>query len=90
MVYKVVSHNHATLFFFFLFFFFFESQADHSLIVYNKGPLFTALLVYVDDMIITGNGAACVTSLKSVLDQKFRIKDLGSLKYFFGFRNCKE
>ena len=35
-------------------------------------------------MIITGNGPGCVTSLKSVFDQKFRIKDLGSLKYFLG------
>ncbi|XP_065622423.1 uncharacterized mitochondrial protein AtMg00810-like [Quercus suber] len=33
-------------------------------------------------MIITGNDAACVVNLKQVLDQKFGIKDLGSLKYF--------
>ena len=52
--------------------------------MYSKGSLFTALLVYVDDMIITGNDPACVVSLKSALDQKFGIKDLGSLKYFLG------
>ena len=52
--------------------------------MYSKGPLFTTLLVYVDDVIITGNDPACFTSLKSVLDQKFGIKDLGSLKYFLG------
>ena len=63
---------------------FVQSQADHSLFVHSKGPLFTALLVYVDDMIITGNDLDCVASLKSVLDQKFGIKDLGSLKYFLG------
>ncbi|XP_075658625.1 putative mitochondrial protein AtMg00820 [Castanea sativa] len=40
--------------------------------------------VYVDDMIITGNDSTCVAVLKSVLDQKFGIKDLGSLKYFLG------
>ena len=61
---------------------FVQSQADHSLFVHSKGSLFTALLVYVDDMIITGNDLDCVASLKSVLDQKFGIKDLGSLKYF--------
>ena len=44
--------------------------------MYSKGSLFTALLVYVDDMIITGNDLACVVSLKSALDQKFGIKDL--------------
>ena len=63
---------------------FIQSQADHSLFVYSKGSLFTALLVYVDDMIITGNDHDCVDSLKSVLDQRFGIKDLGSLKYFLG------
>ena len=52
--------------------------------MHSKGSLVTALLVYVDDMVITGNDHACVASLKSVLDQKFGIKDLGSLKYFLG------
>ena len=63
---------------------FVQSQADHSLFVHSKGSLFIALLVYVDDMVITGNDHACVASLKSVLDKKFGIKDLGSLKYFLG------
>ena len=35
-------------------------------------------------MVITGNDYACVISLKFDLDQKFGIKDLGSLKYFLG------
>ena len=52
--------------------------------MHSKWSLFIALLVYVDDMVITGNDHACVVSLKSILDQKFRIKDLGSLKYFLG------
>ena len=63
---------------------FVQSQVDHSLFVHSKGSLFIAILVYVDDMVITGNDCACVISLKSVLDQKFGIKDLGSLKYFLG------
>lgn len=61
-----------------------QSQADHSLFVYYKGSLFIALLVYVDNMIIPGNDPAYVASLKSVLDQKFGIKNLGLLKYFLG------
>ena len=35
-------------------------------------------------MVITGNDSACVDRLKKLLDQKFGIKDLGSLKYFLG------
>ena len=59
-----------------------QSQADHSLFVHSSGSNFIALLIYVDDMIITSNDLACVANLKQVLDQKFGIKDLGSLKYF--------
>lgn len=61
-----------------------RSQSDHSLFVYTKGALFIASLVYVDDMVITRNDPACVATLKSLLDQKFGIKDLSSLKYFLG------
>ena len=46
--------------------------------------LVKSLLVYVDDMVITGNNPNCLATLKSVLDAKFGIKDLGSLKYFLG------
>ena len=35
-------------------------------------------------MVLTGNDPCCIASVKSVLDQKFGIKDLGSLKYFLG------
>ena len=63
---------------------FVQSEANHSLFVCSKGSLFTVLIVYVDDMIIIGNYPACVASLKLVLDQKFGIKDLGSLRYFLG------
>ena len=63
---------------------FVQSQADHSLFVHSNGSQFTALLIYVDDMVITGNDSACVDRLKKLLDQKFGIKGLGSLKYFLG------
>ena len=35
-------------------------------------------------MVLTGNNPDCIASVKAVLDQKFGIKDLGSLKYFLG------
>ena len=59
-----------------------QPQADHSFFAHSSGSHFIALMIYVDDMIITGNDLACVANLKWVLDQKFGIKDLGSLKYF--------
>ncbi|GKA97178.1 ribonuclease H-like domain-containing protein [Tanacetum coccineum] len=49
----------------------------------DKG-VFLALLVYVDDIIITGNNIAEIEKFKVFLKSKFMIKDLGKLKYFLG------
>ena len=35
-------------------------------------------------ILLTGNSPACVDSLKKLLDDRFRLKDLGSLRYFLG------
>ena len=42
------------------------------------------LLVYVDDILLTGNNPAYVDSLKKVFDDRFGLKDLGSIRYFLG------
>jgi len=51
-----------------------------------------ALLVYVDDLVLTGNASAFCAQFKAYLNNCFRIKDLGPLKYFLGIevgRNAK-
>ena len=63
---------------------FVQSKSDYALFVHSKGSNFTAFLVYVDNILITGNDAQCIADLKELLDAKFRIKDLGALKYFLG------
>ena len=45
---------------------------------------FIVLLVYVDDILLTGNNPDCVNSLKKLLDDRFGLKDVGSLRYFLG------
>ena len=42
------------------------------------------LLVYMDDILLTGNNPDCVVGLKKLLDDRFGLKDLGSLRYFLG------
>ena len=42
------------------------------------------LIVYVDDIILTGDDVAELDILKKNLAKEFEIKDLGALKYFLG------
>jgi hypothetical protein len=42
------------------------------------------LLVYVDDIVITGTDSTLIGPLKQNLQASFHMKDLGSLKYFLG------
>lgn len=62
-----------------------QSKADYSLFVKAIGPSFTAILVYVDDLVLAGNDLIEITKMKQLLDDKFSIKDLGNLKFFLGF-----
>nr|GEW77900.1 putative reverse transcriptase, RNA-dependent DNA polymerase [Tanacetum cinerariifolium] len=48
----------------------------------KRGNLITCLIIYVDDMIVTGDDKEEITKLKKYLFTKFKMKDLGRLKYF--------
>ncbi|XP_041017106.1 uncharacterized mitochondrial protein AtMg00810-like [Juglans microcarpa x Juglans regia] len=61
-----------------------QSRADYTLFTKGSGPSFIALLVYVDDIIVATNDLKAVSDLKEFLATKFKIKDLGCLKYFLG------
>ena len=74
---------------------FIQSKANYSLFTRKHGDIFMVLLVYVDDVLIACNDKAKVDRFKVMLDDKFKLKDLGDLKYFLGLevarskkRNC--
>ncbi|GKA67384.1 ribonuclease H-like domain-containing protein [Tanacetum coccineum] len=68
---------------------FVQSSNDHSLFTKSKSNKFIALLVYVDDIVITGNCVDEIDKFKIFLKSKFKIKDLGHLKYFLGIKVIK-
>jgi len=61
-----------------------QSTTDYSLFTLQHGSDFTALLVHVDDIILAGTSLVEFQRIKNILDNQFKIKDLGILKYFLG------
>ena len=59
-----------------------QSDAYHTLFIKQKLEKFIALIVYVDDMVVTGNYASELTALQRKLAAEFELKDLGNLKYW--------
>lgn len=66
------------------------SQADHSLFIYRSGIIFIVLLIYVDDILVTGNDVVKIRALVDSLHSKFHMKDLGSVNYFLGIEINKK
>ena len=63
---------------------FHQSRVDYSLFTKIFSIYFTAMLIYVDEMIIIGNDENVIAALKESLHSKFLIKDLSQLRYFLG------
>ncbi|GMI65892.1 hypothetical protein HRI_000258500 [Hibiscus trionum] len=64
---------------------FVQSPSDHSLFTKGSGDNFIALLVYVDDIVLAGKDIGQLASVKKFLQQHFKLRDLGNLRYFLGF-----
>ena len=63
---------------------FHPSLADSSLFIYQQGGVCIYMLIYVNDIIITGSSSQAIASLVSSLHEAFALKDLGDLHYFLG------
>lgn len=68
---------------------FHNSLADTSLFVLSQDSDITYVLIYVDDIIVTGNNSTFITTLLSQLQTNFALKDLGDLHYFLGIEVLK-
>ncbi|KFK33814.1 hypothetical protein AALP_AA5G063400 [Arabis alpina] len=61
-----------------------NSLADTSLFVLQNGNTLVYLLVYVDDILITGNSTSGIQHILQLLADRFSIKDPEELHYFLG------
>jgi hypothetical protein len=61
-----------------------RSAHDPALFVHTSPHGSTLLLLYVDDMIITGDDSEYIAFVKARLREYFLMTDLGPLRYFLG------
>lgn len=66
-----------------------QCSADSTVFVKWRNGKVAVLVVYVDDMVLTGDHLEEIRWLKGSLAQLFEIKDLGPLKYFLGTEIAK-
>lgn len=59
-------------------------MVDPSLFVLHNLEGIMLLLLYVDDIIITGDNVILFNSIIAQLSSEFSMKDLGNLHYFLG------
>lgn len=61
-----------------------QSNTDHTLFLKHRNGKVTALIIYVDDMVLTGDDLEEIGNLQKYLASEFEMKRLGDLKYFLG------
>lgn len=61
-----------------------NSLADTSVFIYINGANIVYILVYVDDIILTGSSGALLDGVIRVLSARFSLKDPTDLRYFLG------
>jgi hypothetical protein len=63
---------------------FMNSRADSSLFIYKTTSVTCYFLVYMDDLVITGNDPIFISSIIDQLSNWFSVKDMGQLHFFLG------
>lgn len=69
---------------------FINSRADTSLFIRRQACTCIFVLIYVDDIIITGSNISLVHDFIASLDIDFAVKDLGDIHYFLGIEIIRD
>lgn len=61
-----------------------QNQADHCVYSQESKEGKVIIIIWVDDLIITASDEGKLKRVKRMLEEQFKMKDLGQLKYFLG------
>ncbi|XP_016199805.1 uncharacterized protein LOC107640820 [Arachis ipaensis] len=61
-----------------------QCKSDYSMFTKSQSTGFTVILVYVDDLVLAGDDLLEIERVKQTLHDRFRIKDIGDLRFFLG------
>jgi hypothetical protein len=62
------------------------STIDHSICTMHKAVGFIIIIVYVDDILLTGTDAIGIEATKKFLHFQFVTKNMGMINYFLGIK----
>ena len=63
-----------------------STQADPCVYVRIEGTSRSVIVLYVDDLIFTGNDELLTTSIRAALTRRYKMKDLGELEWCLGIK----
>lgn len=61
-----------------------QRNSNHTFVRHRATSKLSILRVYIDNIILRGDGDEGIKQTKDFLAKEFEIKDLGGLKYFIG------
>lgn len=67
-----------------------NSKSDVSLFFLRTATLTVFVLIYVDDILVTGYNSQYLSDFIKRLNSIFALKDLGPLSYFLGIEACRD
>ncbi|XP_020675781.1 uncharacterized protein LOC110094795 [Dendrobium catenatum] len=67
-----------------------SSHSNSSLFLYNYNNIQIFLLLYVDDILMTGNNPAAIRTLISAMHSQFALKNLGPTSLFLGIQVIRQ
>lgn len=59
-------------------------KSDTSMFIFSQHSVLVIILIYVDDILVTGNNLVFIRNFTRSLNDLFALKDLGDLSYFLG------